>query len=84
MKEIIEVHKIDMPHRAWLVYLYLRREANMKDECRLPIDKIVSRTKLSRSTVKRAIRDLRKLSLIKTEQKYRANGGKSTLLYKIL
>lgn len=34
------------------------------------------------STVRRALQDLRKADLFKTEQLYRTKGGKSSLLYK--
>jgi predicted transcriptional regulator len=39
--------------------------------------------KLSQSTIRRALKDLRKAGLIKTQQRYRTKGGKSSLLYKI-
>ena len=44
---------------------------------------IASDIKLSPATVRRAIRDLKKAGLIKTEQRYREKGGKSSLLFKI-
>jgi predicted ArsR family transcriptional regulator len=37
--------------------------------------------KLSQSTVRRALQDLRKAELLETEQRYRAKGGKSSLLF---
>lgn len=37
--------------------------------------------KLSQSTVRRAVHDLRKAELLETEQRYRARGGKSSLLF---
>ena len=39
--------------------------------------------KLSASTVRRAIRDLKREGLLETEQRYRTKGGKSSLLYKL-
>ncbi|MDD6645961.1 MAG: hypothetical protein PUE67_07920 [Oscillospiraceae bacterium] len=39
--------------------------------------------KLSSATVKRSIKDLKKAGLIETEQRYREQGGKSSLLYKL-
>ncbi|MGN0593352.1 MAG: ArsR family transcriptional regulator [Ruminococcus sp.] len=37
--------------------------------------------KLSESTTHRALNDLRKAGLIRTEQRYRENGGNSSLCY---
>ena len=37
--------------------------------------------KLSQSTVRRAVHDLRKAELLETEQRYRARGGKNSLLF---
>ena len=39
--------------------------------------------KLSPSTVRRALKDLKKECLLETEQRYRTKGGKSSLLYKM-
>lgn len=39
--------------------------------------------KLSPATVRRAIKDLKKVGLIETKQRYREHGGKSSLLYKM-
>ena len=39
---------------------------------------------LSRRTVERAIQDLVKAGLIKKEQRWRENGGKSSLLYTLI
>lgn len=47
------------------------------------IPTIAAELKLSQSTVRRALRDLRKAGLLETEQRYRTKGGKSSLLYKI-
>ena len=47
------------------------------------IPTIVAELKLSQSTVRRALHDLRKAGLIEIEQRYRTKGGKSSLLYKL-
>ena len=39
--------------------------------------------KYSQSTVRRGIRDLKKAGLLETEQQYRKNGGKSSLLFRL-
>ena len=47
------------------------------------IPTIAKELKLSQSTVRRALHDLRKEGLIETQQRYRTKGGKSSLLYKL-
>lgn len=74
---------MELPHRAVSVYIYLYDRANKDGECWPAIPTIASELKLSPSTVRRALHDLRKTGLIETEQRYREKGGKSSLLYKI-
>ena len=50
----------------------------------LPIGTIAKELNLSRRTVERAIQDLVKAGLIKKEQRWRENGGKSSLLYTLI
>lgn len=64
-------------------YIYLADRANKDGECWPSIPTIAAELKLSQSTVRRALRDLRKADLLQTEQRYRTKGGKSSLLYKI-
>ena len=73
----------DLPHRAVSVYIYLDDRANKDGECWPSISTIAKELKLSQSTVRRALRDLRKADLIETEQRYRKNDAKSSLLYKL-
>ncbi|MGN0551260.1 MAG: hypothetical protein ACI4I4_05370 [Acutalibacteraceae bacterium] len=47
------------------------------------VNTIAGDIKLSPATVRRAIKDLKKVGLIKTEQRYREKGGKSTLLFRL-
>lgn len=75
------LYKMDLPHRAKSVYIYLADRANADGECWPAIPTIARELKLSQSTVRRALQDLRKAGLLKTEQRYRNNGGKSSLLY---
>ena len=44
---------------------------------------IAQELKLSQVTVRRAIRDLEREGLLETAQRYRPNGGKSSLLYSL-
>lgn len=75
---------IDMPHRARVVYMYLRDRINQEKQCWPSIQTISKELALSVSTVKRAIDDLKKAGYIQTEQRWRDNGGKSSLLFTLL
>ena len=70
----------DLPHRAVSVYIYLDDRANKDGECWPSISTIAKELKLSQSTVRRALRDLRKADFIETEQHYHKNDAKSSLL----
>lgn len=74
---------MDLPHRAVAVYTYLHDRANKNGECWLSVKTIAGDIKLSPATVRRAVKDLKKVGLIEIEQRYREKGGKSTLLFKI-
>ncbi|MCM1286897.1 MAG: helix-turn-helix domain-containing protein [Clostridium sp.] len=78
------IYRMDLPHRAISVYIYLADRTDKEGKCWPAIPTIARELKLSETTVRRAIRDLRKAGLIKTEQRYRDNGGKSSLLYVLL
>lgn len=77
------IYKLDLPHRAVAVYVYLADRANKNGECWPAIPTIAQELSLSQSSIRRALRDLRKEGLIQTEQRYRAKGGKSSLMYKV-
>ena len=77
------LYRMDLPHRAVSVYIYLHDRANKNGECWPAIPTIAKELKLSQSTIRRALKDLRKAELIETKQRYREKGGKSSLLYKI-
>lgn len=83
MSRLDFVYESDLPHRAVSVYLYLSDRSNKSGECWPAIPTIAEELRLSQSTVRRAIRDLRKAGLLVTEQRYRPNGGKSSLCYKL-
>ena len=72
-----------MPHRAVTVYIYLADRTNENNECWPAIPTIAADLKLSASTVRRGIRDLKKAGFIETEQRYRKKGGKSSLLFRL-
>ena len=83
MGRLDKIYKMNLPHRAVAVYCYLYERANENGECWPAIDTIAHEIKLSRSTVKRAIGDLKIAGLIDTEQRYRMKGGKSSLMFLI-
>lgn len=83
MSRLNFLYQRDLPHRAISVYIYLLDRVNKKGECWPAIPTIATELKLSQSTIRRALRDLRKEGLITTEQRYRPNGGKSSLCFKL-
>ena len=83
MSNLDYLYKIDLPHRAFTVYRYLLDRANKDGEYQPSVNKIAGDIKLSPATVRRAIKDLKKVGLIETKQRYREHGGKSSLLYKM-
>ncbi len=83
MSRLTYLYQMDLPHRAVAVYTYLLDRANKNGECWPSVNKIAGDIKLSPATVRRAIKDLKKAGLIETEQRYREQGGKSSLLYRI-
>ena len=77
------LYKMDLSHRAIAVYIYLTDRANKDGECWPAIPTIARELKLSQSTVRRALQDLRKAELLETKQRYRSKGGKSSLLFRL-
>ena len=84
MGRLDKIYRTDLPHRAVAVYCYLYDRANKEGECWPAIPTIAEEIKLSVQTVRRGIRDLEKGGCIKTEQRYRTKGGKSSLLFQLL
>ena len=83
MSRLDVLYRTELPHRAVAVYIYLADRTNENNECWPAIPTIASDLKLSPSTVRRGIRDLKKAGLLETEQQYRKNGGKSSLLFRL-
>ncbi len=77
------LYRMELPHRAVAVYIYLADRANQEGQCWPAVPTIAREIKLSEATVRRAIRDLRKAGLVETEQRYRTKGGKSSLLFRL-
>ncbi len=75
---------MDLPQRAKLVYLYLFDRKN-KDNVTWPgLNTIARDLSLSRTTVKRAIRDLEDAGLVRKEAHYRQNGSLTSNRYYLL
>lgn len=84
MKNLTHLYQMNLPHRAVAVYIYLADRANKENICWPAIPTISRDLKLSESTTRRALRDLRNAGLIQMEQRYRENGGNSSLKYYLL
>lgn len=61
--------------------MYLKDRSDKNGQCYPAIGTIALELHLSRRTVERAIRDLIHAGLLKTEQRWRENGGRSSLLF---
>ncbi len=83
MSRLDFLYRSDLPHRAVSVYIYLFDRTNKDGECWPAIPTIARDLKLSESTVRRALHDLRREGLVESEQRYREKGGKSSLLFKL-
>lgn len=83
MSRLDFLYRTELPRRAVAVYIYLADRTNENNECWPAIPTIASDLKLSPSTVRRGIRDLKKAGLLATEQRYRKKGGKSSLLFRL-
>jgi DNA-binding MarR family transcriptional regulator len=76
-----EVYKLDLPHRAVAVYMYLRDRADKNGVCFPAVPTIAGDLSLSESTVRRAINDLEKSKLIRREIRTRDNGSQTSNLF---
>ena len=83
MSYLSSLYAENVPHRAVVVYRYLKDRANKDGTCYPSIGTIANDLKLSRRTVQRAITDLEKAGYLQKEQRWRENGGKSSLLFTV-
>lgn len=83
MSYITSLYAEDVPHRAVAVYRYLKDRVNRDSTCYPAIGTIAKDLKLSRRTVQRAIADLEKTGRLVKEQRWRENGGRSSLLFTV-
>ena len=73
-----------MPGRAKFVYYYLRDRMDKDRICWPGIKRIGSDLGISRSTVKRALKDLDRAGYISIDTAYRDNGSLTSNRYRIL
>ena len=78
------IYSDNLPSRAVAVYMYLVQRANSDGQCWPSERRIALDLSISKSTVKRAIADLVKSGYIRTEQRYRKSGAKSSLLFIVM
>ena len=81
MGYFMEIYAKELPHRAKAVYMYLKDRSNQEGQCYPAIGTIARELQLSRRTVERAIDDLLRAGLVTKEQRWRENGGRSSLLF---
>lgn len=81
MRNFNHLYRMNLSHREVPVYIYLTDRANKENVCWPAIPTISRNLKLSESTTRRALKDLRNAGLIQTEQRHRENGGNSSLLF---
>jgi DNA-binding MarR family transcriptional regulator len=73
-----------LQNRAKLVYIYLHDRMDSQRIAWPGLSRIAADLSLSRSTVKRAIRDLEQTGYIAREAAYRENGSATSNRYRIL
>ena len=73
----------DIPHRAIAVYMYLKDRGNKDGTCYPAIGTIAKDLKIPRRTVQLAITDLEQSGHLIKEQRWRENGGRSSLLFTV-
>lgn len=81
--ERTSIYSADLPERDKVVYLYLKERCGKKNECFPAMRTIAGDLGISRITVVRAINDLITNGYVSTVQRWRENGGRSTLIYRL-
>lgn len=77
------IYQEDLAPRSKLVYMYLKDRANKEGQCWPAIQTIGKDLGLSRSTVKRALKDLERAALLTRQGRKRENEGDTSNLYQI-
>ncbi len=74
----------ELPQRARLLYYYLHARMDKDRICWPGIKRIGQDLSMSRSTVKRALKDLERSGYIRIEEAYRENGSFTSNRYHLL
>ena len=83
MHSLEMIYREELPSRAISLYRYLLDRQGKNDACWPSIKTISLHTKMSRSTVKRAIDDLLKAGYLEVEYRSRENGATTSSFYKV-
>ena len=85
MRKLEQIYEDDaLSHRAKAVYIYLYGRADREGKSWPSLSTISKDLALSKSTVKRAVADLKAAGYLEPEQRWRRNGGRTSLLFKLL
>lgn len=84
MPYFTKLYQTDLPHRAKLVYIYLHDRMDSEKKAWPGLGTIAKDLSLSRSTVKRAVKDLEQAGLIRKEPHFRENGSATSNRYYLI
>ena len=84
MPYFTKLYQTDLPHRAKLVYIYLHDRMDSEKKAWPGLGTIAKDLSVSRSTVKRAVKDLEQAGLIRKEPHFRENGSATSNRYYLL
>ena len=84
MPYFTKLYQTDLQHRAKLVYIYLHDRMDSEKKAWPGLGTIAKDLSLSRSTGKRAVKDLEQAGLIRKEPHFRENGSATSNRYYLL
>ena len=84
MPYFTKLYQADLPHRAKFVYVYLHDRMDSEKKAWPGLNTIAKDLSVSRSTVKRAVKDLEKTGLIRKEPHFRENGSATSNRYYLI
>ena len=82
-KDFLENDRLDSCHQR-LIYIYLGKFANAKQECFPSVKKLAGLTKIGISKVKSTLNELKEKGMIDKKNRWRKDGGKNSNLYTLL
>lgn len=84
MTDLKRIYQSELPSRAIAVYLYLRGRANKEGVCWPAIPTMARELKMSKSTIRRALRDLVREGFLIIEERQRESGADSSNKFTLL